>query len=81
MREIFTDRKDTADSRVGQGLPFRCQNAAEFFFSDQSGLLPKEPSLKTVDKLFAEYTRVLTQMYETIRNRYNYFLTTFLREE
>lgn len=36
--------------------------------------MPSEPNLKIVDELFYEYSRVMTIMYEKLRNVYNLYL-------
>ena len=83
VKELFgsSGKESREEGRLGQGLPFKCSNAAEFFFCSNEGQLPREPSLKAIDQIYQEYTRVLTQMYELARTRYNYYLTTFLTED
>lgn len=43
--------------------------------------MPAEPNLKIVDELFYEYSRVMTIMYEKLRNVYNLYLQKFLTQE
>lgn len=69
------------DVVVGAALPFECSNIQEFLFADENGKLPPEPDMRVVDKIFAEYSKVMNIMYEKLRNMYNLYLTKFLTAE
>lgn len=66
---------------IGAALPFECSNIQEFIFADENGKLPDEPDMNAVDKIFAEYSKVMNIMYEKLRNMYNLYLAKFLTPE
>lgn len=57
------------------------QEAARFFFADETGALPQRLDLREVDLLYNDYVRVLFIMYEKLKNTYNTFLSRFLTEK
>ena len=56
-------------------------SVAHFFFADDNGNLPSSLDLREVDMIFNDYIRVLTIMYEKLKNTYNTFVSRFLTED
>ena len=54
---------------------------AHFFFADEDGQLPRTIDLREVDLIYNDYIRVMTIMYEKLKNNYNIFVERFLTEE
>lgn len=59
---------------------FRPESIAHFFFADESGVLPASLDLREVDLIYNDYIRVMTIMYEKLKNTYNTFVNRFLSE-
>ena len=57
------------------------ESIAHYFFSDEKGNLPSSLDLREVDMIYNDYIRVLTIMYEKLKNTYNTFVNRFLTEE
>lgn len=56
-------------------------SVAHYFFADEYGHLPLSLDLREVDMIYNDYIRVLTIMYEKLKNTYNTFVCRFLTEE
>ena len=57
------------------------QTVAHFMFGDERGELPAQLDLREVDLIYNDYVRVLTIMYEKLKNTYNTFVNRFLTEQ
>jgi|TARA_B110000285_G_C14988127_1_gene544891 hypothetical protein len=54
---------------------------AHFFFADEDGTLPSSLDLREVDLIYNDYIRVMTIMYEKLKNTYNTFVNRFLCDD
>jgi len=61
--------------------PHQSESVAHFFFSDEQGSLPSTLDLREVDLIYNDYIRVMTIMFEKLKNNYNTFAKRFLSEE
>lgn len=57
------------------------ESIAHYFFGDENGKLPSSLDLREVDLIYNDYIRVMTIMYEKLKNTYNTFVNRFLTEE
>jgi hypothetical protein len=62
-------------------LESKNETVAHFFFGDENGVLPASLELRQVDLIYNDYIRVMTIMYEKLKNTYNTFVNRFLSEE
>lgn len=60
---------------------FRPETVAHYFFADEFGVLPASLDLREVDLIYNDYIRVMTIMFEKLKNTYNTFVNRFLSEE
>lgn len=60
---------------------FKPETIAQYFFGDDQGQLPTSLDLREVDLIYNDYIRVMTIMYEKLKNTYNTFVNRFLSEE
>lgn len=54
---------------------------ADFFFADETGQLPETLNFREVDLIYNDYIRVMTCMYQKLKNTYNQFVTRLLTDE
>lgn len=57
------------------------ESVAHFFFADENGTLPMQLDLREVDLIYNDYIRVMTIMFEKLKNTYNIFVNRFLSED
>ena len=60
---------------------FKPENIAQYLFADEHGNLPASLDLREVDLIYNDYIRVMTIMYEKLKNTYNTFVNRFLSDE
>jgi len=60
---------------------FKPETVAHFFFADENGVLPASLDLREVDLIYNDYIRVMTIMFEKLKNTYNTFVNRFLSDE
>ena len=59
----------------------KSESIAHFFFGDEYGELPDQLELREVDLIYNDYIRVMTIMYEKLKNTHNTFVNRFLSEK
>jgi hypothetical protein len=57
------------------------ETITHYFFADENGNLPNQLDLREVDLIYNDYIRVMTIMFEKLKNTYNKFVNRFLSEE
>ena len=53
----------------------------DFFFADETGQLPETLNFKEVDLIYNDYIRVMSSMYQKLKQTYNQFVNKLLTEE
>mmetsp|Transcript_8574 Transcript_8574/g.13244 ORF Transcript_8574/g.13244 Transcript_8574/m.13244 type:complete len:222 (+) Transcript_8574:503-1168(+) len=76
-REYFQTTNSPDDQETSESV----DSVADFFFGDENGELPEAIELSEVNLIYNDYIRVMTIMYEKLKNTYNTFTTRFLTEE
>lgn len=79
QQQYFESGSQPPITNSSQG--FKCDTVAHFFFADDQGILPSSLELRQVDLIYNDYIRVMTIMYEKLKNTYNTFVNRFLSEE
>lgn len=59
----------------------KSESIAHFFFADEYGELPDQLELREVDLIYNDYIRVMTIMYEKLKNTHNTFVNRFLSDK
>lgn len=74
-------KKNKLDDKTKKETEFKAETIAQYFFADEFGQLPTSLDLREVDLIYNDYIRVMTIMYEKLKNTYNTFVNRFLSEE
>ena len=75
-------KTDPVDQKfISQMNKNKSESIAHFFFADEYGELPDQLELREVDLIYNDYIRVMTIMYEKLKNTHNTFVNRFLSEK